>query len=403
MRTIAWQNIEPLLKKGEIEEAIRRVKDDLVASEDPLQASFLARDLADLYKTYLKKEAEPKAVQYMVLAVEGFIREGQFFEAIAGYHWLKEIPSAFDKLSSLKTLLSDSFSLKRVKRNDLDKDHAPPTPFQEITASVVFEKEKTEETRRTQLEFTLPSTIEFFSTLRADELSSLVDSTFVRRMPAGQILFREGDPAHSFFLVLRGELSQMFKGELQEAQKAGDFIGELSFFSGLKRTSVVKTKTEVELLEFSGKKFVEFAKSKPLVQQKVIDFFERRLFLNVAHRSRLFKGLSLAQISYCFDSFQACDKPEDFAVQRAKTPVTTLRFVVQGELMTDDMRFGPGQFVWEKEFFKALPSTQLLKTKRHSAWVEISYAQFEKLCQLLPQLDKNSKADGTLTESSIVD
>ncbi|OFZ18106.1 MAG: hypothetical protein A2X94_13965 [Bdellovibrionales bacterium GWB1_55_8] len=69
----------------------------------------------------------------------------------------------------------------------------------------------------------------------------------------GQLLFREGETSHSFFLVQKGTVSvRKMKGAAQiEIARiyANEVLGELSFFDRLPRSASAVALTEVEVLE----------------------------------------------------------------------------------------------------------------------------------------------------------
>ena len=82
-----------------------------------------------------------------------------------------------------------------------------------------------------------------FSRLSHDEQLLLVETMGIRRLKAGEVLFRRGDSGHEAFLVADGELSATLGEAGRSIERArlgpGRFFGELSMFAGQRRTLTV--------------------------------------------------------------------------------------------------------------------------------------------------------------------
>lgn len=72
---------------------------------------------------------------------------------------------------------------------------------------------------------------------------------------AGQVLFKEGDPSKSLFLIRKGTVSvrRMKEGSYVEIARirSNELIGELSYFDRQPRSATAAAVTEVEALELS--------------------------------------------------------------------------------------------------------------------------------------------------------
>src|ERR1043166_7123668 len=101
MKLEIWKKIEPLVGAGNLTEAIELLKDGLAKSENSLDACLLAKDLGFLY---FRIQDETRAVQYFTMASEGFIREGQLFQAISMIHELEGMAGGEQRAEQLKSM-----------------------------------------------------------------------------------------------------------------------------------------------------------------------------------------------------------------------------------------------------------------------------------------------------------
>jgi potassium efflux system protein len=95
---------------------------------------------------------------------------------------------------------------------------------------------------------------EHFSEL---ELRELIEIGYRRRLHAGDVLFREGDPGDSFYIILSGTV-EVFVKKLDKSLcelGAGEFFGELSLMLSIPRTASVKAIDETMVFVISHRGF----------------------------------------------------------------------------------------------------------------------------------------------------
>ena len=84
--------------------------------------------------------------------------------------------------------------------------------------------------------------IKLFAQLDDDERGVLAQSVHNRTVPAGEVLFRAGEPGDSMFIVESGSIELFVKDNVGQkivlhTAKPGDFFGELSLIDGGSRTA----------------------------------------------------------------------------------------------------------------------------------------------------------------------
>jgi CRP-like cAMP-binding protein len=97
--------------------------------------------------------------------------------------------------------------------------------------------------------------------LPPEEIEEILPCTRTRRLQAGEILFRTGDPGDALFIVARGKVEVLAEPCMQTnggviAQLGeGRTFGEMALLSGCSRTATVRSMEETDLLEISKDDF----------------------------------------------------------------------------------------------------------------------------------------------------
>ncbi|MCX6996723.1 MAG: cyclic nucleotide-binding domain-containing protein, partial [Kiritimatiellaeota bacterium] len=60
---------------------------------------------------------------------------------------------------------------------------------------------------------------------------------FAQELPAGRVIFREGDPDGAMFYLLSGAVALTKNGQALRTMQAGEYFGEMSMLLGLPRTA----------------------------------------------------------------------------------------------------------------------------------------------------------------------
>lgn len=108
---------------------------------------------------------------------------------------------------------------------------------------------------------------EWFASLTPRELDQLAAICAPRRLEAGDVLFREGDPGDSMFVVAAGELKirvAVQDGDvLLNTLGPGDLVGEIAALDGSSRTASATASAPTELLAIEARAFQVFLAATP--------------------------------------------------------------------------------------------------------------------------------------------
>ena len=120
-----------------------------------------------------------------------------------------------------------------------------------------------------------------FPDVPSETLEREVERMNVRRFLAGQTIFREGDPADSFFILTRGAASVRQNGPDGEREistlTSGDFFGEIGLLSGTPRNATVRATAPSEVLELDAEGFRDLVESSQLTKDRIQSRMEKRL------------------------------------------------------------------------------------------------------------------------------
>lgn len=89
------------------------------------------------------------------------------------------------------------------------------------------------------------------------ERSKIADALETKKFAKGDIIIREGDPGHSFFLLENGE-AEAYKGDPSNTvlhYKKGDYFGELALLNDAPRAASVVATSDVKVASLGKNAF----------------------------------------------------------------------------------------------------------------------------------------------------
>ncbi|HEX2678415.1 MAG TPA: cyclic nucleotide-binding domain-containing protein, partial [Polyangiales bacterium] len=118
--------------------------------------------------------------------------------------------------------------------------------------------------------------VELFSRLSPEELQSVADIASHHQVPESHVLFREGEPGTSFYVVLRGQLRVERDGKLVAELKDGECFGELALLDKGLRSATVTSITACDLLRIVDEDFRELLERYPSIAIHMLAILARR-------------------------------------------------------------------------------------------------------------------------------
>ncbi|MBI4639908.1 MAG: cyclic nucleotide-binding domain-containing protein [Candidatus Tectomicrobia bacterium] len=116
--------------------------------------------------------------------------------------------------------------------------------------------------------------ISLFADLKPEEVQALRRQVGVHLMPPKTVVFQEGDSASSLFIIARGKIDVLTRGDqpspiLLAQLEAGDFFGEISFLTGERRNATILTSTDTLIVEVPYKVLEGLIYQHPLIEKRL--------------------------------------------------------------------------------------------------------------------------------------
>lgn len=93
----------------------------------------------------------------------------------------------------------------------------------------------------------------------------------------GDVIFREGDPAHHMYVVLDGELELQVETHPVGIARAGDLLGEMAIVGNHRRTATCVAKTPARLAAVTERRFVLLVQDTPYFALHVMKVLTERV------------------------------------------------------------------------------------------------------------------------------
>ena len=111
--------------------------------------------------------------------------------------------------------------------------------------------------------------------MNPDEL--FTERTKVLIIPAGQTLFREGEPSNVMYVLVRGTANILVGETVIESAGPGAFLGELALIDASPRAATVTVTTDCRLAPLTKEQFHELIRGTPFFATEVMMVMADRL------------------------------------------------------------------------------------------------------------------------------
>ena len=114
--------------------------------------------------------------------------------------------------------------------------------------------------------------VHYFQNCSEIELKKQIEIGYRKRLKAGDILYREGDPGDTFYIILSGSVEYYVEklNQTPTVLSSGEFVGELSLMLGLRRTVTVRAREETTLFAINKDGFATLLKEQPHLYELIV-------------------------------------------------------------------------------------------------------------------------------------
>ncbi|MEM3127128.1 MAG: cyclic nucleotide-binding domain-containing protein [Candidatus Woesearchaeota archaeon] len=112
--------------------------------------------------------------------------------------------------------------------------------------------------------------VPIFEGLSKGELNLIIKYCYERKHPDGEIVFYEGDPSSSLYIIMKGAVD-IFKGKKKVTTiNKGEFFGELSLVDPSPRSATTVAKGNTVLVSFSKTQLEHISNIAPKTANKIL-------------------------------------------------------------------------------------------------------------------------------------
>ena len=123
--------------------------------------------------------------------------------------------------------------------------------------------------------------------LSEEDCKSILDNTSLQKVPAGKILFNEGEEGRALYIIRRGQV-RIFKPATDGKEEVEiavlndkQFFGEMALIANQKRNATAVTIEDSEMYVLTPKAFNVLIEKNPDMASRISEEFMRRLNENI--------------------------------------------------------------------------------------------------------------------------
>ncbi len=241
--------------------------------------------------------------------------------------------------------------------------------------------------------------VPLFKDLPEASLDALASGAIQLEVPDGEFLFKEGDDATSFFVVIDGALELLRRKDgrevaLRHAQK-GEAFGLFGLFSAQIRAASARAIGDCTILEISSEKLQALLANDDALHQRLLKFYRERLTEGFL-ASRLFADIDSIARARLIGRFQNRELEPRACLLNPGEVSNLIAVVTHGSLILEDrshLGHAPRQFeVTQGQFLaitcamSGLPSKLRVLTHDHASIAVLSHKDLNELMRDYPAL-----------------
>jgi CRP/FNR family transcriptional regulator, cyclic AMP receptor protein len=101
--------------------------------------------------------------------------------------------------------------------------------------------------------------------------------TDLQALPAGQVLFKEGERGNFMYVLMSGTAEIIVRNRVMETAEAGTIVGEMAIIDGSARSATVLAKSDCKFLPMECDRFTFLVQQKPEFALHVMRVMAARL------------------------------------------------------------------------------------------------------------------------------
>ena len=108
-------------------------------------------------------------------------------------------------------------------------------------------------------------------------LDMFKDAKDLETFESGEMIFEQGDPGDSMFVVVEGEVEIILRGEVLNTLMPGDIFGEMALIDNRPRSAAAKAVAPTKLAPVNRFSFTYYVQNSPFFALDVMEIMAERL------------------------------------------------------------------------------------------------------------------------------
>ncbi|MAG31208.1 MAG: hypothetical protein CL908_10020 [Deltaproteobacteria bacterium] len=185
--------------------------------------------------------------------------------------------------------------------------------------------------------------IPLFGDLDPASLHTLIHKVRVVVLDAGQVLFRQGDPANTLYVVVEGAVVPIAEGERRRklaVLERGAFFGEIGLMAKQPRNATIEALVETKLLAIDRRVLWALIDKQPSVAKSILRFLRDRLIDRQIRTNLFFSAFAHAEREAVAKQFRILEVTDGTRIVEQGKPPEGLFVVLSGALAVIDREGG---------------------------------------------------------------
>jgi CRP-like cAMP-binding protein len=263
------------------------------------------------------------------------------------------------------------------------------------------------------------NSVPLLSALSRPAFFELATAVHRRALSGGEVLFHEGQPARSFFIVVEGEL-EVVRSRVRRRNTVirvgpNEVLGVFGLFAGRRRAATLRSMGPSVVLEVPGTALARLVQRHATARVAVKAFYEQRLLTVFLAGSPVFGELSEEVRSDIVRRFESKDVEAKTLLLAPGEVTNGLCLVMNGQIVlrrhkkgetkgAELLRLGRGQFFGVISAMVGAPSAVSASAVTNASLTTLSHRQFANILTVVPalrDLPMRVKNEGLLVSKEI--
>ncbi|MBI4820322.1 MAG: cyclic nucleotide-binding domain-containing protein [Deltaproteobacteria bacterium] len=220
----------------------------------------------------------------------------------------------------------------------------------------------------------------------------LVDRAHLVTLSTDEVVFEEGSPGDSLFVILEGGVDVLIGKRIVAHLGDGEFFGEVALFSNRPRGATVRATRATHLLELSRADAIELSSGEPELLASLLSAMKDRLASQLLSDHPLLVRLTVPERRRLIARFVLVDLAPGHELIREGHPSPGLFLVLEGRLAADQAsgrRLGtlePGDLCGEMSLVTGRPAVATVSALQASIGFMLPASDFQAAIDAHPEL-----------------